>query len=170
MAKGTNSGTPGRDDWQTPRKLVSFLDDAWGPFVLDVAASAANAVCKDYFSLETNGLVQDWHTDGNGTIWCNPPWGEARAWVEKAIMENRRHRTRIVMLLPASTDTKWFWELSAMAYILLMYGRVRFDLPGEEQDGNPMRPDRGAMVAILDRSIFPAIIAWDWREDMKYEG
>ena len=61
---------------------------------------------------------------GGYNCWCNPPYGrEIGKWVEKAATSN----TKVVMLLPARTDTKWFHEwILHKADIYFIKGRLKF--------------------------------------------
>ena len=68
-------------DWATPWPLFRELDARFGPFELDVCATAHNAKCKKFFSPEDDGLNQVWH----GVCWMNPPYGRALPyWMAKA--------------------------------------------------------------------------------------
>ena len=62
--------------------------------------------------------------NGGYNCWCNPPYGrEIGKWVEKAATSN----TKVVMLLPARTDTKWFHEwILHKADIYFIKGRLKF--------------------------------------------
>ena len=64
---------------------------------------------------------------GQGTIWCNPPYGrELNKWVKKAY-ETAQQGETVVMLLPARTDTKWFHEyIYGKAEIRFIKGRLKF--------------------------------------------
>lgn len=111
------------DDWGTPIELFRGLDYEFG-FELDVAASANNAKCDRYFSIEDDGLSQTW---APAVCWMNPPYGRTiRRWVEKAWLEAQNGAT-VVGLLPARTDTDW-WHAYAMkaAEIRFLRGRVQF--------------------------------------------
>ncbi len=71
-----------------------------------------------------DGLAIDW-TD-HGRIFCNPPWGNVRPWVEKAIQESSKG-CRVHMLLPADTSTRVFHELLLpCAQIEFIQGQVKF--------------------------------------------
>ncbi len=58
--------------------------------------------------------------------YVNPPYSNPLKWVEKAIEENKKGKT-IVMLLRVDTSTKWFAKLvEAKAEILWFNGRLKF--------------------------------------------
>jgi phage N-6-adenine-methyltransferase len=123
-----------RHDWETPQLLFDALNAEFG-FNLDVAASAENAKCRDFFTTETNGLAQDW---AGHKCFCNPPYGrEISAWVEKAYRESLKG-TLVVMLIPARTDTSyWHRFIFGKAEVRFLQGRVRFCLDGERTGPAP---------------------------------
>lgn len=129
-----SSKTP---EWETPQDLFDELDKEFH-FELDVCANKENKKCKNWFSVEQDGLKQDWINanmyKGTSAIWCNPPYGrEIEKWIKKASNENEKWRYevdyRIVMLLPARTDTRWFHDYiykKENVEIRLLKGRLKF--------------------------------------------
>lgn len=113
-----------RDDWATPRSLIIRLEKELGKFDLDVCASHKNKVCENFFDKITNGLEQDW----NGSfVWCNPPYSQKNEFIEKAHIEAQAGK-RIVMLMPAFTETNWFRDLKAKSqWLLFLNGRLVFN-------------------------------------------
>lgn len=102
--------------WATPQDLFNRLNDQYH-FQTDVCAIAENAKCKHYFTPEQDGLSQPW----TGVCWCNPPYGrEIHKWVAKAVADTTTLGSKVVMLLPARTDTKWFHDFC------LPYGKITF--------------------------------------------
>lgn len=56
----------------------------------------------------------------------NPPYGkEIGKWVKKAYEESLKG-TKVVCLLPARTDTKWFHEYCLKGKIEFIKGRLKF--------------------------------------------
>ncbi len=112
------------DDWGTPSELFAGLAHEF-PFTLDVAASADNAKCARYFSIEDDGLAQDW---APAVCWMNPPYGRVIGdWVAKAWRESRLGAT-VVGLLPSRTDTAWWHDYVMTADdIRFIRGRIRFN-------------------------------------------
>ena len=54
-----------------------------------------------------------WRRPGKGTMFLNPPHGEAGRWVSKLVAEfEEGNVTEAVALLPVSPDTLWFRQLS----------------------------------------------------------
>jgi len=109
------------DDWETPLDLWGKLDEEFD-FDLDVCASSENAKCATYFDIEADGLKQPW----TGTVWMNPPYKGIRAWMDRA-MQYGGGGGIAVCLVPARTDTKWWWECCMKASeIRLIQGRLKF--------------------------------------------
>ena len=106
------------DMWATPQDLFDKLN-AEHHFTLDVCAVAENAKCPNYYSPAKDGLAQDW----TGVCWMNPPYGrEIGRWVQKAY----ESKAKVVCLLPARTDTKWFHEYCVKGQITFLRGRLKF--------------------------------------------
>ena len=59
-----------KNDFWTPRDVFEALDERFGPYTLDAAASEENALVEDYYDKEANSLQQEW----TGRVWCNPPY------------------------------------------------------------------------------------------------
>jgi phage N-6-adenine-methyltransferase len=104
------------DSRATPPDDFARFDARWH-FTLDVAATAENAKCPRFYTVEDDGLSQPWAGE---RVWCNPPFSHIRPWIEKAWNEVRlfpwgglaRGAPLIVMLLPANrTEQKWWQEL-----------------------------------------------------------
>lgn len=96
------------DDWATPADLVRLIEHYLfedKQFDLDACADATNAKCMDFFDKETDGLAQDWATEYR-RVWCNPPYSQVAAWMEKAYCQSLKGCT-VACLVPASTETKW---------------------------------------------------------------
>ena len=72
----------------------------------------------------------DYRILGGGGVWCNPPYGrEISAWVRKGYEESRKdYNDFVLMLLPARTDTKWWWDwVQGKAQLFFVKGRIRFN-------------------------------------------
>lgn len=117
-------GATKRDDWTTPDWLFRQLDQEFGPFTLDAAASAGNAKCARYFDAGCDGLAQPW----SGRVFLNPPYRDVGAWAAKALLETRAGRAGVVVaLLPARTGTGWFHRcVLGRADVRFLRGRIRF--------------------------------------------
>lgn len=112
------------DDWATPVELFAQLDRRYGPFDLDVCATAANTKCKRFYSPEVDGC------------WCNPPYGRTIGkWARKA-WESSLNGALVVCLVPARTDTAWWQDIIQphATEIRFLRGRVHF---GGGRNGAP---------------------------------
>lgn len=105
----------------TPQKFFDNYNDVF-KFTLDVCASPENAKCEHYFTVEDNGLAQEW----TGNCWMNPPYGrEIIHWMRKAYESSLTGAT-VVCLVPARTDTKWWHEYAMKGQIEFIRGRLKF--------------------------------------------
>ena len=112
------------DLWSTPRDFFARVDAEFH-FSLDVCAVAENALCPRYYSPEENGLSQPW----TGRCWMNPPYGrEIGRWVERAFYAGSWLGTAevVVCLLPARTDTRWWWNYVRFGEVRFIPGRLKF--------------------------------------------
>ena len=108
--------------WETPQSLFDELNAEFG-FEWDLAASAENAKCERFYTIDDDALSQPW----KGVCWLNPPFGRGiELWLEKAVASAKEGAT-VVVLLPARTDTSW-WHRFVMpnAEIRFLPGRLRF--------------------------------------------
>jgi len=124
-----SSATP---EWATPMSVFAPLDAEFG-FTLDTAATAENAKCAAFYTVDQDGLKQPW----TGRVWCNPPYGRAiPAWVRRGRQAAEScEADLVVMLLPARTDTAW-WQENVQAErkppypwvreIIFRRGRIKF--------------------------------------------
>jgi phage N-6-adenine-methyltransferase len=117
-------GTGAGDVWATPGDTFRAIDRAFGPFDLDAAATAQNAVCAAWWTPEDDGLAQPW----KGRVWCNPPYSQTGRWTAKAAGEIRAGNADVaVMLVPARTGSQW-WRNAIRAGAVPVYlpGRLKF--------------------------------------------
>ena len=109
------------DLWATPQAFFDKLNEAHH-FTLDVCATDENAKCERYFTVEQNGLLQDW----TGSAWMNPPYGrEIGLWMRKAY-ESSKNGAKVVCLVPARTDTAWWHDYATKGHIDFIRGRLKF--------------------------------------------
>ena len=132
------------DEWSTPPDVFRRIAAAFGPFDLDPCCRRETAKARQYFTKADNGLTRDWY----GRVFVNPPYSNPRPWIQKAI-ESTRSCSRVVMLLPAATDTSWFHDLVLPnADVVFMRGRVKFF----GWKGTPIgSPKAGTILAIFPK-------------------
>jgi len=112
-------------DWETPDSTFAPLNEEFN-FDIDLAASAENTKCKDYFDESANSLTQSWYGKRG---WLNPPYGRdlLPKFIQKAYEETRNEHTLVVMLIPARTDTSYWHDYVMKAEkIGFIRGRIKF--------------------------------------------
>lgn len=132
-----------KDCWQTPLELFKQIDDKYH-FEVDVCASQENALCEHFFTVDDDCLRQDWG-EGNGFVWCNPPYSNPLPFVEKC-----QQYGYAVMLLNQDTSTKWAKIVFEKASkVILLSDRVRFINPVTLEVGksNP----KCQMIVVFDK-------------------
>jgi phage N-6-adenine-methyltransferase len=125
------------NEWETPDDLYEVLDKEFH-FTLDPCSTNYNHKCAKYYTQDDDGLSKDWSGE---TVFCNPPYGrEIGKWVKKCYEESRKPNTKVVMLIPSRTDTKWFHKyIYNKAEVRFLEGRLKFInrlLPSYREDGN----------------------------------
>lgn len=111
------------DQWDTPQELYDRWDRLFC-FDLDACADETNAKCQRFYSVEVDGLAQEW---APRRVWLNPPYGRSIGrWMAKA-KEAAARGALVVALVPARTDTRWWHDhVVGAAHIIYLQGRVRF--------------------------------------------
>lgn len=112
------------DEWATPPHIVERISAEYGPFDLDACCRPETAKAPTFYTKADDGLRQPW----DGVVWVNPPYSDPKPWCQKAVNETLNPNCfRVVMLLPAATDTGWFHDLVLPhADIRFIRGRIRF--------------------------------------------
>lgn len=96
-ALGVAKATSINDEWATPEKLYAELDAEFH-FSFDPCPLGA-----------TDGLLREW----SGRVYCNPPYSNIAAFLDKARVELAAGRCEVaVFLLPARTGSAWFHEIA----------------------------------------------------------
>ena len=97
------------DNWETPKELYNYF------------------MKKGYYdpcplNSKEDGLKKDWDRYN----FVNPPYSKLLDWVNKSIEEVKKG-TRVIMLIPARTDTKAFRKLyDNGARFVFITGRLKF--------------------------------------------
>ena len=119
------------DEWPTPQKLFDELNTEFD-FTLDPCSTDENHKCEHYFTINEDGLKQEWT---NETVFVNPPYSNCKEWVFKSWFEWFYNNATVVMLLPARTDTQWFHQwVYNIAEIRFIKGRLKF---GDSKNSAP---------------------------------
>lgn len=120
------------NEWATPLYLFDELDRDFN-FTLDPCATDENAKCDKYFTIEDDGLIQDW---SNEIVFMNPPYGRGiKHWIKKAY-ESHLQGATVVCLIPARTDTTYWHDyiFNKATDIRFLRGRVKF---GDSKNSAP---------------------------------
>lgn len=124
------------NEWETPQDLFDKLNEFYH-FNLDPASTDDNAKCDNHYTIEDDGLSKDW---GGCNVFVNPPYGrEIGKWVKKAYEESKKPNTKVVMLIPARTDTTWFHDYCLKGKLMFLRGRLKFvnkAFPSYREDGD----------------------------------
>ncbi len=155
-------GKRGASDKVDERITPAWLFNEWNArfhFTLDAAASADNAKCQTYFTLGCSGLEMPW---AGHSVWCNPPFSNCRAWVEKAWREweDDLPARSIVMMLPANrTEQRWWTDLieprrdiiGSPLRTTFLARRINFGLPGNPEGKFNSSPPFGVVMLVWER-------------------
>ena len=138
----------------SPPVAIAFVDAA-PPGVSRVAATEPAscsywrraAAGEVFYTVADDGLALSWWL--SSSVFCNPPYGKAREpWVEKCI-NAASVGVRVVLLIPAATDTRCFQRAAKSAdAVVFVRGRVKF---------GTLRPNRRQHAA----SHPSALIGWN---------
>jgi site-specific DNA-methyltransferase (adenine-specific) len=110
-----------KDTWATPQDFFDKLNNIHN-FTLDVCAQPDSAKCPVYYTKEDDAFTKPWA----GTIWMNPPYGrQIGKWMKRAY-EASLTGAKVVCLVPARTDTNWWWEFARKGDIEFIRGRLKF--------------------------------------------
>ena len=118
--------TSNTSEWETPQSLFNSLNGVFH-FSLDPCSTDANAKCEKHYTAEQDGLAHSWEGE---MVFCNPPYGRhIGEWVKKCADESKH--ARIVLLIPARTDTRYFHEhIYRKAFYQFLRGRLKFEMGG----------------------------------------
>ena len=114
----------------TPPYILEPLRRLLGGIELDPCTTPGNPVgAVRFYAPPTDGAAESWDA---ATIFCNPPYGEARVrWVKKCALAGFEGR-RVALLIPAHTDTRiWQEAMETASSVLFIKGRVKFGIPRE---------------------------------------
>ena len=134
-----------KNDFWTPEAVFEALNERFGPFTLDAAASEENHLVELFYDKEMNSLEQEW----KGRVWCNPPYVKQedkttiKDWVEKAWKSVESGQAdRVVLLIPAYTSNMYWHEtiFPNASHIVIFRGRLDFGGPNARAGGAARQP------------------------------
>lgn len=143
------------DEWGTDDAFYSKLHKIFS-FTLDPCASDENHKCQKYYTMESNGLAQDW---GGENVFVNNPYSSTKDWTRKCAEEARKPNTTVVQLIPSRTDTKYSQDIAFpnSRAVLFVKGRLKF---GGAKTSAPFP----SMVVIYSDEI---LSAWKYEKLLK---
>lgn len=134
-----------KDEWYTPKEVFDYgAKILGGGEILDPATTPSQAKrlgVKKYYTKEIDGLSQKWE---NEKIWINPPFSNKEEFIKKAREAVNKFNCKIVMLLPASLETKVFRKY-ILNYATLHIPNKRISFFNEEG----IKPNGSAFTTIL---------------------
>lgn len=113
-----------KDDWQTPKWLLDALRSELGPIGLDPCTTVDNPTEAMLF-MSQGGLDMAWGGPtviDRGFVFVNPPFSWSGVWAT-AVLSEASKGTEIVLLLPASVNSRRFHALSAASDAFAFFGR-----------------------------------------------
>lgn len=131
-------------EWSTPQDFFDKLNWRFGPFDLDPCAITHNTKCANFFTEVEDGLTKSWQSH---TVFVNPPYGTGiDKWIKKGYEEAQDPDTKVVMLIPARTDTRYWHDYVMKAEsVFFIKGRLKFG------DSNNSAPFPSAVVVFTKR-------------------
>lgn len=113
----------------TPPYVLEPVRLALGGIGLDPCTEPDNPTgAGRFYTIEDDGLAQPWCDDGwSPSVFVNPPYSKAREpWVLRCMDAGARGQ-RVVLLIPAHTDTRIFQRaMSTAEAVVFIKGRVKF--------------------------------------------
>lgn len=156
------------DNWGTPKGLFTLLSEE-RTYGLDACADAQNTLCPKFISLEQDALITPWNGGSGVNVWCNPPYSMLPAFIERARDQAYEHKLCVTLLIPANTETQYFWDhiWEGPYEIRFLKGRLSFENYGHGARTTARFPS--VLVFYDGMNVYPKpkIWCWDWKADWK---
>jgi hypothetical protein len=112
----------------TPWGFIHAVEEKFGLFAWDLAATEDNAKAPDFISPERDTFSVDWaELLAGGLGWLNPEFDPMKKWVAKCALEQQR-KARFLTLSPASVGSNWFWTyVQPFATVYCLTPRIVFE-------------------------------------------
>lgn len=113
-----------RQRFLTPPYVLEPIRSLLGGIDLDPCTEPDNPTGARYFyTPPQDGCILPWDAF---SVFCNPPYGEARGrWVKRCIEEGRVRK--VALLIPSHTDTRIFQiAMEASTSVLFVRSRLKF--------------------------------------------
>jgi hypothetical protein len=114
--------------WISYWDFYSKLNDEFA-FTLDACATRHNALCSKFYTVEDDGLAQDWSGE---VVYCSPFYNrDFPDWLVKCAMEGS-FGVRVVLLAAYKPEDSW-WSLVDNSRVFKFSHRI--DMPGAAVHG-----------------------------------
>lgn len=143
--------TSAGDEFFTPKFIFDALQV---DFTLDVCSPVnlkTNVPAQHKFTIEQDGLVQDW----SGNVWMNPPFSKPAPWVDKFI----KHKMGIALL--PFTRGKWWFEIWNKCEAVLP---IAHDLKFVKDDGSQKPITFNVALYAFGKSNVEALLKAKWHK------
>lgn len=169
-----------KQDYCTPRSFLNLVERKFGPITWDLAATAAHAVTQGgrYFGPdhvlpnERDALCPQlpWpRATGLAWCWLNPPFAAIAPWAKKCAAEASRG-CKILLLVPASIGSNWYWSRVAPYARTFSVGRMVFverhadgsETPVVDSKGKPAPFPKDLMLAAY--GLPSGLERWRWQD------
>lgn len=131
-AKRRRPDSHARQAMLTPAYVLEPIRELLGGIGLDPCTEPDNpTAAAAFYHLPMDGCALPWSAE---SVFCNPPYGLARdRWVDKCIQVSNCG-ARVVLLIPAHTETRTFQKaLHACTSVLMVKARLRFGVLRENR-------------------------------------
>jgi len=130
-----------KDDWRTPPKLISKIESVLGGVDADICATVKDAVAPIFVSnLLDESVSDDLVASGCNLWWCNPPFSKKNKLVPIAIDMAKKTGMKLVILIPAAVETRFWKQHIWSETVLFLSGRLAFGKPDGGKAGNAAFP------------------------------
>jgi phage N-6-adenine-methyltransferase len=130
-----------KDNWRTPPKLISNIEAVLGRFDVDLCATDEDSVAGIFIrDLSEEGAADDLVSLGVNLMWCNPPFSKKNELVPIAIDLAKKTGMKLVILIPAAVETRFWKQHIWSETVLFLAGRLAFGKPDGSKAGNAAFP------------------------------
>jgi hypothetical protein len=170
-----SSGTNSKQNYQTPKALITACEKRFGPITVDLAACSYNKVCDRYIGppeegvvtlenvkdlIATDSLTYPWAGLTKlygGVLWLNPPFNDIPTWAEQCEIE-AEEGANILFLIPYGTTKGFMKHVVGKADLYMLIGRLAF-IPGESFP-------KDCVICHYHKNSGDNLYFWDWKHDM----
>jgi len=190
LSKAHTSST--NQNWETPIDFFLMVQEMLGVhFTIDLAASANNSLCKEFYTQEMDSFSLPWKAPEAkdrlikelfpAACWCKPPYSDEihpiPDWIYRA--RDNSDKENFAFLLPINKmDQNWYHEIMPEAQIGMVKGRIQFTINGkipkrkDPKTGKMVKSgnSQGSVVIALGPAFTPGVFSIPWRDLYKKSG